>query len=173
MRRVAIIGFAFVLALVVLGCGNDKQVPNVTGQQLNQARQVVETAGLTVRVIEKSDAAPAGTVIAQQPLTGTVAEKSTVTVTVSKGAAPVEVPNISGMIDPAPLLARQGLKGQGIPVEGAPEPDAGEAGVAYRQDPQAGTLVPAGTTVTWRYRPPTGGSPTGSSPTGSSPTPVQ
>ncbi len=70
-------------------------VPNVTGQQENQAQSTLQAQGFLVSV--KSDPTstqPTGTVVAQSPSGGTAAPGSTVTITVSGGA--VTVPSVIG-----------------------------------------------------------------------------
>jgi hypothetical protein len=63
----------------------------------------------------------------------------------------VEVPDISGMVDPDPVLENAGLKPEGVAIHGPIESDAAGIGEAYRQDPAAGTLVPKGGTVTYHF----------------------
>ena len=63
----------------------------------------------------------------------------------------VEVPDISGMVDPDPVLEDAGLKPEGVAIHGPIESDAAGIGEAYRQDPAAGTLVPEGSTVSPRW----------------------
>jgi beta-lactam-binding protein with PASTA domain len=61
----------------------------------------------------------------------------------------VQVPDIQGIVDPDPALAKAGLRGKVIAVHGPIEPDAAGIGEAYRQRPSAGAWVPKGTTVSY------------------------
>ncbi|MCW6008533.1 Stk1 family PASTA domain-containing Ser/Thr kinase [Micromonospora sp. CPCC 205371] len=85
---------------LVLSLGPERyQVPDVVGTDLTQAKVDLEQAKLVVKEGPKKfdDALPEGVVIAVDPKPGTeVKAGSTVTVTVSKGKAPITVPNVIG-----------------------------------------------------------------------------
>jgi serine/threonine-protein kinase len=74
------------------------RVPNVVGQQWSAAQPALDAAGF---IITKKDAydetSPAGVVVKVDPAAGqNLAPESKVTVTVSKGHAPVNVPDVTG-----------------------------------------------------------------------------
>jgi beta-lactam-binding protein with PASTA domain len=127
-------------------------IPDVIGKTKTDATQLLEATGFQVKSQDKNNKARKGTVIAQKPAKGTVRDVgTTVTITVSTGIVMVRVPNIRGMIDADAALKKVGLKGKGTPVHGPIESDCAGYMEAYRQHPAAGTLVPKGTTVTYRY----------------------
>jgi serine/threonine-protein kinase len=138
------------VAIMVSKGAESLQVPSVVGKAKEDAVSALEAAGFVIAVDEETDEAAKGTVIAQAP-SGAATVGSAVNITVSKGPDLVKVPDISGLIDPDPLLKKAGLKGKGIAVHGPIESDAAGIGEAYRQDPAAGTLVPKGTTVTYHF----------------------
>ncbi len=68
-------------------------VPDVTGQPQAAASTAVSGTGVDVRLVEQpSTTVPTGTVIRQTPAAGPIAPDSVVTLVVSTGPAPVEVP---------------------------------------------------------------------------------
>jgi beta-lactam-binding protein with PASTA domain/serine/threonine protein kinase len=85
---------------LVLSLGPERyKVPDVVGTDLTQAKVDLEQAKLVVKEGPKKfdDSLPEGVVIAVDPKPGTeVKAGSTVTVTVSKGKAPITVPNVIG-----------------------------------------------------------------------------
>jgi serine/threonine-protein kinase len=139
------------VTLVVSKGPDQLQVPPVVGKAKTDAISVLEAAGFILTVDERADASTKGTVIAQEPSSGTAMRGATVNITVSTGPEMVKVPDIGGMIDPDPVLKKAGLEPKGIPIHGPIESDAAGIGEAYRQDPGAGSLVPKGTTVTYRF----------------------
>lgn len=91
-------------------------VPNVVGQSLETARATLEAVPLRWSILnEVFDAAPAGTVIAQSITPGTpnISRNATIPLTVSKGPAPVVVPNVVGLAD---IQARARLETAGFTV---------------------------------------------------------
>lgn len=139
------------VTLVVSKGPDQLQVPSVVGKATSDAISALEAAGFILTVDEKADASAKGTVIAQEPSTGTAIRGATVNITVSTGPEMVKVPDIGGMIDPDPVLKKAGLKSKGIAIHGPIESDAAGIGEAYRQHPSAGSLVPKGTTVTYHF----------------------
>lgn len=77
---------------------DDVPVPGVVGSLTAAATSALTAAGLNPNILqEQYDPAPAGTVIAQSPGGGSVQPRgATVDLTVSKGRAPVLVPNVVG-----------------------------------------------------------------------------
>ena len=96
---------------------------------------------------EFSDAVPSGTVISVDPPQGTeVLPESTVTLTVSKGRAPVQVPDVSkGTFD----QAKATLEAAGFTVTQGPDQfsDTVESGQVIGTNPDIGDTVPYGAPV--------------------------
>jgi eukaryotic-like serine/threonine-protein kinase len=71
-------------------------VPSVVGTTIDQARALLEDAHLQIGSIDRvyDDHAPAGQVLAQRPADGKAPSGSGVTLTVSKGHAPVAIPQV-------------------------------------------------------------------------------
>jgi beta-lactam-binding protein with PASTA domain len=114
-------------------------VPLVVGQQLSQAQAQLAGLGLNVSVKQQDSDKPANTVINQDPADGSGVEKgATVTLTVSKGPAAVQVPDLTNQ--PADA-ARQALAQLGL------QATVVGAGTVRIQNPAAGTQVPPGTNV--------------------------
>jgi eukaryotic-like serine/threonine-protein kinase len=121
-------------------------LPNVVGQNLQQAQATLQQLGVAVQTVEQEATQPAGTVLAQDPAPGKVDAGSTVKLTVSKGVGQVPVPNVNGL---DVVSATSQLTGAGLAVKQSQE--ASEripAGTVIRTDPGAGQTVDKGTTVT-------------------------
>ncbi len=87
---------------------------------------------------------PAGDVVSQRPADGTLFRGDTVTVVVSLGPPLVEVADVVGQqVGPATTV----LEDAGFVVE-VEEVLGGFFGTVRDQDPDAGTAVPRGSTVT-------------------------
>lgn len=114
------------------GPGSQIAVPDVAGQPFDDAALVVQDAGLSVaRAGEYSLEVEAGVVIRTDPEVGVRLDKqSTVTLVVSEGPAPREIPALGGK---AAADARATLAGLGLIVT---EPDAEQFG-----DEAAGSVV--------------------------------
>ncbi|MER5642264.1 Stk1 family PASTA domain-containing Ser/Thr kinase [Kitasatospora sp. NPDC002227] len=130
---------------VVLSKGPQRiAVPNLLGLTLDQARESLTGANLTVGSTTDaySDAVPAGQVVSADPATGTrLAVGSPVALVLSKGMTPV--PNVVGMTqeEAKKALADQGFQFQsgGITLFGT--------GKATTQNPPAGQPLRQGATV--------------------------
>lgn len=135
-------------------------VPDVVSQKLEDARVTLESHGFTVAVERKEDAQAApGTVLAQSP-SGRARSGATVTLTVARAPAPVQVPDVTGMTQAAAkqTLAKAGFKQ--VTVTEQEVSDEAEAGIVLSQNPTGkaqvkntvtitvGKLVPATTTDT-------------------------
>jgi serine/threonine-protein kinase len=108
----------------------------------------VQNAGFTPNLIYRMDPHPSGTVIAQQPLGATKADKgSTVTLTVSQGPGNTTVPSVSFLSRSAAISAikQAQLKVSRVQLEtsGTIPPND-----ATRSDPVAGASLPVGSGVT-------------------------
>ncbi|HQL95100.1 MAG TPA: PASTA domain-containing protein, partial [Candidatus Hydrogenedentes bacterium] len=129
--------------------GGDKEVPNVVGMTQAEAGAALVAAQLTLGTVTEvySDTVPAGEVISQNPAAGVmVAENTPVNLTVSKGPAPVAVPNVVGMTQAA---AEAALTGVGLAVGAVTEDLSATvpAGQVISQNPAAGVEVAPGASV--------------------------
>jgi serine/threonine-protein kinase len=121
-------------------------VPNVVGQQQNQADTTLQAKGFTVDV--KSDptsSLPAGQVISQSPSGGTAPPGATVTIVVSGGA--VSVPSVVG---DSQQTATQVLTTAGfqVSVQNGSGPAQYANGTVFSQQPGANSSATKGSTVT-------------------------
>ncbi|MGP2439403.1 Stk1 family PASTA domain-containing Ser/Thr kinase [Streptomyces sp. JW3] len=133
--------------------GRAVDVPDVTGDDLEDARAELTEAGLKVEVAAAkvtSDDYAAGEVARQSPGDGEqVAEGATVTLTVSKGPEQIEVPDVVGAdVDDA----RQELEDAGFEVE----EDRGLLGLfgdtVKSQSVEGGDTAPKGSKITLTIR---------------------
>lgn len=139
------------IALVV-SKGSPVDVPDVTGDDLDEARQELQQAGLkvTVSATEVNSEYDQGQVARQTPAgDAQVAEGDTVTLTLSKGPEMVEVPNVVGAgVDDAEKLLEQ----SGFQVK----EDRGLLGLfgntVRKQSVAAGQQAPKGSTITITIR---------------------
>lgn len=116
-------------------------VPEVTGRKEADARKRLSDAGFAVAVERRfHDSREAGTVVSQSPAAGRKAERgSTVTIVVSKGPPPVDVPDLECMTR---KQAQDALKAAGL------EPKfSGEGNRVVDQSPAPGTQAPRGSKV--------------------------
>jgi eukaryotic-like serine/threonine-protein kinase len=127
-------------------------VPDVVGQDAAAARARLTNAGLNpVAETDTTSTAPANTVVTQSPAGGTKANPSS-TVTIYLSAGGTKVQDVTG--DPAGT-AKSILEGQGFTVNEVEQPGRASApmGTVYAQNPQAGTLLAQGKTVTIYVQP--------------------
>ncbi|MEV5796412.1 Stk1 family PASTA domain-containing Ser/Thr kinase [Streptomyces collinus] len=131
--------------------GRSVGVPDVTGEDLDSARQDLEGAGLKVRVLGQQVHSDfdKGQVAQQSPANGQAAEGDTVTLTLSLGPPMVEVPDVVGSsVDDA----TKQLEGAGFKVE----KDRGLLGLfgdtVRKQSVDAGQKAPKGSTITITIR---------------------
>jgi beta-lactam-binding protein with PASTA domain len=127
------------------------QVPDLSGNNPDQAAAILRGAGLELGVVSEDYNAEVaeGLIFYQDPAVGESLEPgSEVDVTMSLGPQPVEVPEVFGMdIETAQrTILNAGLGYTILEVENN-EP----AGTALSTDPPAGTLLDPGTTVTIYY----------------------
>lgn len=125
------------------------EVPDVSGQDLGDARDVLVDAELEPGDVseEPSEDIAEGAVITTQPPAGESVEVgSTVALVISEGDPPVEVPDV---VDRTEQQARSLLEAEGLQVQVVEEfSDAVDEGRVIRQTPAAGDEVPQGSTVT-------------------------
>ncbi|MEU1265119.1 Stk1 family PASTA domain-containing Ser/Thr kinase [Streptomyces cellulosae] len=132
--------------------GSPVDVPDVTGDDPEDARAELEEAGLKVEIAEERvhSEHDAGQVARQTPgAGGEVAEGDTVTLTLSKGPELVEVPDVVGdSVDEA----REKLEGAGFGVK----EDRGLLGLfgdtVKDQSVDGGGTAPKGSTITLKIR---------------------
>ena len=120
-------------------------VPNVVGQQQDQAASTLQSKGF--KVDTKTDAtssSPAGQVISQNPSGGTAAPGATITITVSGGA--VSVPSVVGdsQQTASQVLTTAGFQ---VSVQQGSGPAQYANGTVFSQQPANGTAT-KGSTVT-------------------------
>ncbi|MEV8601509.1 Stk1 family PASTA domain-containing Ser/Thr kinase [Streptomyces griseoviridis] len=132
--------------------GSPVDVPDVTGEDLADARQELEDAGLTVKVADRqvNSEFDEGQVAAQTPQGDSrLAEGDTVTLTVSKGPEQIEVPDVVGQsVDDA----TRALRDAGFQVE----EDRGLLGLfgdtVKDQSVKGGETAAKGSTITLKIR---------------------
>jgi serine/threonine-protein kinase len=150
-------------------------VPSVIGLFYDQAAAQLQAAGFAVRRAPDVDSDQPQNVVVDQspPGNSTAPNGSTVTLTVSKGPATVEVPDVTGS-DVA--TARTTLQAAGFKVSTTRQDteDAAQDGVVISQDPAGGLQAKPGAVITLfvgnYVPPPTATIPTETLPTETTPT---
>ena len=149
-RRIFLLALlvAAVAALVAFALTRPSQVevPEVIGQEVGTATELLENEGFDVDIETRSNIAARDTVLEQDPPSGEMADEgSTVTLTVSSGPAIIEVPAVAGQTE---REATEALEEVGLVVEsqfGFSE-DIPE-GRAIGTEPATGAQVPTGSQV--------------------------
>jgi serine/threonine-protein kinase len=121
-------------------------VPSVVGQSLADAVEELTSAGLDAQVVDVDSDRTPGTVTGQAPSAGTVVVEGTqVRINVSRGPAPVTVPNVIGFPydQGASELQRAGFGVARVEVDS----DLTK-GIVVGQDPDGGSSSAKGSTVT-------------------------
>jgi len=128
------------------GPGSGKVPGGLAGTSQEEAVEQVEDAGFVAQVEKaSSDQVEAGQVISTKPSGGTVATRgSTVVLVVSKGQKLAKVPVLVGT---QRSVAVQQIRGRGFSPSVEEEESAKPAGEVIRQSPNAGSALPAGSTV--------------------------
>jgi serine/threonine-protein kinase len=124
-------------------------VPDVVNQPQADAENALRALGLVLAEpnTEYSDRVEAGRVISVEPSAGAqLPPESVVTLTVSRGRAPVEIPNVRGQTFDA---AKAALEPLGFTVTRAEDVFSNDvaAGQVVGSDPEAGNTVPYGSSV--------------------------
>jgi eukaryotic-like serine/threonine-protein kinase len=121
-------------------------VPNVKGEQADDAERILENLGFTVERLEEENEAEAGVVFDQEPEGETRQDRgSSVTIKVSKGAPAVDVPNVVNSSEEDAITALERL---GLRVDTVTEPSLTiPAGKVIAQNPAPGTPAPKGSAV--------------------------
>ena len=132
---------------IIVSSGKPKvTVPDVVGDDRDDAVVELRDAGLTPNVVEVNSPEDPGRVLATAPKAGdVVVEGTSVRVNVSKGPRPIEVPNVIGQ---AFESAESTLLGAGFAVDRADVEDSADPGIVVGQDPPAGSEQGRGSTVT-------------------------
>ena len=139
--------------VLVISSGKERvAVPKVVDLTEDEARSTLETLGFKVAVKEQEtdDSAKVGEVVLQDPAaSANRAKGSTVTITVGKEPAEVDVPDVTGQ---GRLAATAALKQAGFEVNAVPTPTSTRAEDLHviSQDPAEGKAK-KGTTVTINY----------------------
>jgi serine/threonine-protein kinase len=121
-------------------------VPNVVGQSRDEAVAELADADLEANVVRINSLEPVDTVLAQAPKAGTeLIQGSTVRINVSKGPAPVTVPNVVGS---AYETAESQLQGLNFGVARDDVESDEPAGTVVGQNPAAGTQQGKGSVIT-------------------------
>lgn len=123
-------------------------IPDISNQVSDEARQELETLGFRVSIKEEySDKVAQGYIIKTDPGIGTSVKKgSQITLVVSKGVAPQQVPNVIGKNQDA---ATQLLQAAGFSVGSVTQEfdSSVAAGLVIRTDPATGTEIEKGSTI--------------------------
>jgi eukaryotic-like serine/threonine-protein kinase len=122
------------------------QVPNVVGQSATDAVAALAQAGLEPKIRRIYSSEQTDTVTAQQPASGDQVPKgSTVHINVSRGAKPVQVPDVRGQ----PFAnAKSALEGQGFTVLRVDIQSDQAKGVVVATNPPPGASVDKGSQIT-------------------------
>jgi eukaryotic-like serine/threonine-protein kinase len=145
---VLVLGVVIGVAYYLLAGGKTYSVPLVDGLTVTQAQQDIAQAHLRSTLVEQSSSTVSkGLVIDSNPAQGNnVAANTLVTLFVSKGAAPVTVPNVEGRQETA---AQTTLENDGFSVSVQTDPTSTlPSGTVANQSPTGGTSVAPGSKVT-------------------------
>jgi eukaryotic-like serine/threonine-protein kinase len=120
-------------------------LPNLSGQTEEQARQALGDLNLDVGVVEDFSTVPFGEVIRTDPAAGTTVEQgSFVTIHVSKGPKTFAMPDVEGMLVEE---AKSDLEALDLLVRVVVLPE-NNGSIVADQDPEAGATVEQGQQVT-------------------------
>ncbi|HMU79078.1 MAG TPA: PASTA domain-containing protein, partial [Microthrixaceae bacterium] len=128
----------------------EETVPDVAGQNLQNAQAQLRAAGFKIAATKEAASATvaSGLVISTDPAGGTTAKKgAAVTITVSTGVEQVSVPNVVGQTE---TNATNTLQGRGFNVDTSTKTvPAGDSdiGRVISQDPTSGKQADKGSTV--------------------------
>jgi serine/threonine-protein kinase len=125
------------------------QVPDVTGQAIEDARSTLDDAGFRVRTSEQeNETKDPGTVLAQNPAGGTLRSKgATIVLTVAKAPTTIEVPDVVGSTgdEAATTLSAAGFT---VITERAAVTSQDEDGIVLSQKPGGKQKAKKGDRVT-------------------------
>lgn len=151
---VAVVALIAICAFALGGSGDSKEqieVPDVTGQTLDEAKSAIQSAGFTVGTVQQqySDKVESGKVISQDPMgKSKKAKGSSINLTVSQGTQEIEVPVLTGKTadEAKKLLQANGLK---FKAGAAEYSDTVDKDLVVRQNVEAGSKVAKDTVVTY------------------------
>jgi serine/threonine-protein kinase len=127
-------------------------VPSVKGMTIEQATATLATVDLTVKgkpVEEFSSSIPLGRVISVTSTNGVLRPGGSVSLVVSKGPELIAIPSITGMTIAAALNALEELGFDVVVVTDIPKRHWAQSwATAESTDPDEGTLIPKGSSVT-------------------------
>jgi serine/threonine-protein kinase len=122
-------------------------VPDVTGQPYANAKSALEGQGFQVTKVEVQSDQPQGTVVAEDPPQGTsVPRGTTIRLSVSKGPATTQVPDVTGQ---SQSTAESLLTGAGLTPSVVYDPvtDPSQDGIVISTDPSAGADAKSGEVI--------------------------
>ena len=124
-------------------------VPDVTGEQVSDARSTLQGNKFVVRTIDQQTTAQdPGTVLAQSPIGGgTAPQGSTVTLTVARAPDQVTVPDVTGKLE-GHAISDLSAAGFVVDLQSEDTPDRTQDGRVLSQDPAGGTKAKPKTHVT-------------------------
>jgi serine/threonine-protein kinase len=123
-------------------------VPSVVGQPYESAASALQGAGFRVARRNVDSTEPAGTVVDQQPVGGATAPAgTTITLSVSKGPAELQVPDVTSQAEGDAVATLEASGFTATVVREATDDPALE-GFVIRQDPAGGRRAPQGSAVT-------------------------
>ena len=133
-------------------------VPNVEGKQQSAADTELQNAGFSVSTQQDTTSTqPAGTVVNQNPVGGTMVEPgSKITIYVSGAAS---VPNVVGLSEQSAQTSLQSA-GFKVSVQTVAGPANTAPGGVWQQNPNANTTAPQGATITILVQPAASAPPT-------------
>ena len=122
-------------------------VPPIAGFDIKKATVQLAKLGLVVSVATQIyDSSPVGDIISSDPVPGTTVKKGdTISLTVSKGPPPVQVPNVVGM---DVSTAKSTLAAAGFKVTVQNQLSTVVLNKVYSQDPSGGAMATPGSTIT-------------------------
>ena len=139
---VLVVGGIYAIAQVNGKNSGTKPVPDVVNVDLAQATQTLRDEGFAVKTKSVANATvTVNKVISQDPSAGARAKKgATITLTVSQGAAQIQIPDVTGatVADATRLLQQNGLKVGHTTTEAS---DTAPLNTVIRTDPKAGVAV--------------------------------
>lgn len=138
------------IRVYVSGKETKKKLQDVTGLDENQAKTFLDNAGVKIKEVikEYSDSVENGKVTRQDPVGNTeISEDTKVTLYVSQGKKPVNVPKLLGLSQQEAItkLGNVGLKAETIPQDTT---NKNEDGKVIRTSVSEGNPVDAGSTIT-------------------------
>ncbi|MGW7398393.1 Stk1 family PASTA domain-containing Ser/Thr kinase [Streptomyces cyaneofuscatus] len=144
-----LIGAILIGRAVFSDSGNDNQVPvpNLVGSTVKEAEQLVERAGVVLKVAgeEPCEQQEKGDICSQTPENGEMDENGTVEVMVSSGAPKIEVPDV---LEKSEDGARKALEDKGFTVNVTAVESEKAEGTVIKQKPDGGSQAEDGSEVT-------------------------